>query len=123
LLYVTAKSIKKKIVKRTEQEELYLFLSGKDTEPTEVGRCQFYEWETYGNVPSDPDLFFLSLAEGKKSFNILVESIRETYLTFEWWGWYQYWVDWKGNRWMLRYIMSWHPDPPKWLFNEEEHEL
>lgn len=122
LLYVTAKGIKKRKIQRTNQEELYLFFGDKEVEPTEIGRQQFYEWETYGTIPKEPDGFCQCLMEGKKSFNILVESIRETYLTWEWWGWYQYWVDWKGNRWMLKYIMSWHPNPPKWLYSEEEYE-
>lgn len=122
LSYVTAKGLKKRKIQRTEQEELYSFFSSKNCEPNEVGRRQFYEWETYGTVPKDPDKFFLCLTEGKKSFNILVDSIRETYLTWEWMGWYSYWEDWKGRRWMLKHIMSWHNNLPKWLFSEGEYE-
>jgi hypothetical protein len=49
--------------------------------------------------------------------------VRNSFLTWEWWGWYQYWLDWKGERWILRHLMSWHPNPPEWLFSEDDEEV
>jgi hypothetical protein len=114
LLYVSAKS------NREELEKLYLLYSDKECTPTELGRKQFYDFETYGRKPSDPDPFYDCLMQGKKWFSVDQESIRKSYLTWEWYGWYQYWSDWKGERWVLKYLFSWHPHPPQWLFKDEE---
>jgi hypothetical protein len=119
LLYVTAKR-KGQLKRRNELEELYLLFSDKKCEPTDEGRRQFYDAETYGNLPQTPDPFYECLSVGKKVFSITQEMIRDSYGNWEWCGWYSYWIDWKGNRWALRHLMSWHSDPPEWLFSEEE---
>jgi hypothetical protein len=99
---------------------LYRKFSPKNVEPTERGRQQFFEWQSYGAYPDNPDPYFLSLDEGRKWFHVQQTTIKDSYLTWEWWGWYCYWVDWKGERWVLRHLMAWHPEPPSWLFKEDE---
>lgn len=84
-----------------------------------MGRQQFFDLESFGKRPSEPDPYFLCLEEGKKWFSVQQADIRKSYLTWEWWGFYQYWVDWKGERWVLRHLFAWHPDPPEWLFCED----
>jgi len=32
-----------------------------------------------------------------------------------WDGLYQLWLDWKGNRWLLRHILKWMDDLPEWI--------
>lgn len=101
-------------------ETLYVMFSHYPCEPTERGRKQFFDQETYGRQPEgEPDPFYLCLINGKKWFNVQQSSIRDSYGTWEWWGFYQYWVDWKGNRWVLRHLMSWCPKVPWWLFSED----
>lgn len=97
-----------------------MFSGDHQCEPTDKGRQQFYNAETFGELPTDPDPFYVCLSQGKKWFSVQQEMIRDTYLTWEWWGWYQYWLDWKGDRWVLKHLMSWHPNPPEWLTSEEE---
>lgn len=39
----------------------------------------------------------------------------------EWYGFYQLWIDWKGDRWMLPSICRWYDgELPKWLTIEDE---
>jgi hypothetical protein len=45
------------------------------------------------------------------------------YGTDEWWGFYQLWLDWKGDRWLLPYLCSWYKtltgnELPQWLTEE-----
>lgn len=99
-------------------EKLYQLWSSKKVEPTEEGRKQFFEKTSFGIEPEIPDPYYLSLQDGKGWFNVQQAEVQKSYLTNEWWGWYQYWKDFKGERWVLRHLMSWHPDPPEWLFKE-----
>lgn len=93
-----------------------------EIEPTELGRLQFIEYESCGIRPENPDFYFLGLEEGKKWFNVQQTDIKNSYLTWEWDGWYRHWIDFKGERWVLKDLMSWHDNPPNWLF-KEDHEL
>jgi len=105
-------------------EELYLKFSDGDVPPTEEGRQQFYDYESYGKYPENPDPFFLRLQQGKKWFSVTQEMIREKYLTWEWWGFYCYWKDWKGERWVLKHLFSWCPKEhlPDWFYREDIEE-
>jgi hypothetical protein len=42
------------------------------------------------------------------------------YGTKDWPGFYSLWVDWKGHRWMLKYVCGWHKDLPEWLDKEAD---
>lgn len=50
------------------------------------------------------------------------------YNTDEWWGLILLWQDWKGKRWVLRYILGWWKketgeDLPDWIFFEDDEFL
>jgi len=51
-----------------------------------------------------------------------MEMIRSTWLTDDWVGFYCYWKDWTGKRWVLKYLFSWCDCCPEWLFKEGEFE-
>ncbi len=114
--------------KRQDLEKLYLLFAGDvshykgfDKEPTERGRQQFYNYESHGKYPDEPDPFFMTLQHGKKSFHILQTTLKESYGTFEWYGLYCYWLDWKGERWVLKYLFSWMNQEriPDWFYRED----
>jgi hypothetical protein len=88
---------------------------------SEVGRNQFFEYESYGKYPENPDPYFLHLQQGKKWFSVQQESIRDNYSTWEWDGFYSYWKDFKGERWVLKYLFRWCPknNIPDWLYRED----
>jgi hypothetical protein len=102
-----------------------LFSNRDTTEPTETGRQQFLENESYGTIPENPDPFYERLQQGKKWFSVSQEMIRKQYLTWEWWGFYCYWKDWKGERWVLKYLFSWLPSEwlPDWFFREDIEDI
>jgi hypothetical protein len=124
LIYVTAKS------NREELEKLYIIYSDYPCEPTEKGRKQFYDYETHGEKPTEPDPFYKCLENGKKWFSVDQDSIRKSFLTmfrknppWEWNGYWCYWKYFEGERWILRYLFAWHNNPPEWMFHEEEPDL
>lgn len=86
--------------------------------PNELGREQFFNFESKGIVPEIPDVFFKQLCDGKKWFSVQQETIRKSYLTEEWAGFYSYYVDFKGERFILKYLFSWLKEVPKWIFEE-----
>lgn len=105
-----------------EFERLYQFFSGLPAPADEQGRVQFFEFTSQGLVPIEPTPYFLCLQSGKKWFNVQQAEIRKSFLTSEWWGFYQYWIDWKENRWILKHLFSWCDICPDWLFKEDINE-
>jgi len=57
---------------------------------TELGIEQFYEWESHGKMPEKPDPYFTHLLDGKAWWEWTLNEIAKTYLTENWFGWYQY---------------------------------
>ena len=51
-------------------------------------------------------------------FDFLVSEYQKMYFKGEWPGFYNLWLDWKGNRWLLLHLLSWHKDFPEWLDKE-----
>lgn len=95
-------------------------------EPNDIGRKQFYDYQTEGKYKyevfgkSDLDNYFFVLKDGKHKFDLLVREYQQMYDKDEWWGFYQLWKDWKGNRWLLPYLCKWYKgDLPEWLVKEE----
>lgn len=119
--YVTAfgSHRRKPRLKRSKQEELYLYFSPRKDPPTDEGRQQFLEHESHGVVPVEPDGFYLRICEGKKWFEWQQNEFRDHYLHPEyWWGWDQLRVDWDGHHWKLKELFRWHKAPellPDWL--------
>jgi hypothetical protein len=98
-----------------------LIFSDREVEPNKIGRQQFFEFESYGKEPCEPDPYFVCLSQGKKWFSVQQEDIRKSYLSWEWWGFYCYWKDWKGQRWVLKHLFSWCPRDllPNWFYRED----
>lgn len=96
-------------------------------EPNDLGRLQFYEYQTTGKYKLEEygkstvvDNYFFVLREGKHKFDLLVREYQQMYRNGEWYGFYQLWLDWKGDRWMLPSLCKWYKDQlPEWLTNEE----
>jgi hypothetical protein len=93
---------------RVEQEKLYiLFSQVENIEYCELGSEQFLAWEAVGKVPDNPSPYYLALVLGKRNFCVTMESIRESYQTWEWAGTSQYLQDWKDNLWVLPHLIPW----------------
>ena len=118
----------------------------KGVKPNEVGRKQFYDYQTFGaykhSVHGQPykviingqhseiilDDYFFVLQKGKEMFDFLTSEYKKMYDNGEWWGFYRLWIDWKGNRWLLPYLLSWFSkhtgrELPVWIDKEEPEEV
>ena len=98
----------------------------KDVEvvPSEEGRKQFYENQSFGKYKThskDLDPYFFVLFYGKRDFDLLVRGYQQAYeKRTEWYGLYQLWLDWKGDRWILPQLLKWYPfELPKWVTRED----
>jgi hypothetical protein len=92
---------------------------------------QFYENQSEGKHKVDPynkldylDDYFWVLYEGKKTFDLITREYQQLYEKDEWWGFYQLWVDWSGDRWLLPHLCSWYSrqtgrELPSWLSQED----
>jgi hypothetical protein len=101
LLYVTAFGTIK-------NESLFRRFSHLQSDPSDLGRQQFFEHQSYGIIPEKPDPYYLSLEDGKHWFDWLSEELRKDYLTDKWPGWCQLREDWKGDLETLRLLTKWH---------------
>jgi len=89
------------------------------SEVTEEGRKQFFEMQSFGVSPKNKDPYFLCLNDGKEVFDMQCSELQQMYQKGEWWGWYQLWIDWKDNRWVLPHLCKWHDNIPKWITKED----
>jgi len=92
-------------------------------EPSSTGRKQFFEYQSSGTKPTSPDPYFWVLIYGKQSFDFLCSEYQQLYRSKEWWGLYSLWLDWKGKRWVLPYLLKWwkketRTDLPDWIDKE-----
>ena len=106
-------------MKSVKNEKLFRYFSTINSNPNNVGRKQFYEFQSNGLVPECPNLYFVSLKEGKEKFDYLCSEYRQMYKKGDWWGFLTLWRDWKGSRWVLPFLCKWHKCLPIWLTNEE----
>lgn len=65
----------------------------------------------------------MRLESGKKWFNWQVEDLRDKIGTKDWPGFYPLWKDWKGQRWVLKHLLSWYNSLPEWITNENDDEV
>ena len=93
---------------------------GWGRKPTEIGRRQFYEYQTKGLHkhpwefrPEYLDTYFYVLKEGKFSFDLMTSEYKKMWENGEWWGWQTLMDDWKENLWMLKYLCSWRKNIPQ----------
>jgi hypothetical protein len=94
--------------------------SVKSVLPNDIGRQQFFEFQSFGKRPEQPDKYYEKLVKGKEKFDYIVSEYQKMYRNGEWWGLYQVWLDWKEERWLLPYLLSWWKketgyDLPNWI--------
>lgn len=107
---------------KIKHEKLFLKFTRFPSERTEEGREQFFENQSHGVFPSEPDLYYLCLIDGKEVFDLQCSELQQMYQKNEWWGWYQLWVDWEGERWIIPHLCKWHKNIPKWVTDENYDE-
>lgn len=108
-------------MKNIKNEKLFVRFSGYPHEKTQTGRQQFFDSQSFGIFPTDPDPYYICLTEGKKQFDMQCSELRKMYLgQTEWWGLYQLWLDWEGERWVLPYLCKWHSNLPDWIDKEQK---
>jgi hypothetical protein len=67
------------------------------------------------------DHYFFVLKHGKHQFDLVTSELQQRYKRHtDWDGLYQLWMDWKGDRWMLRHLLKWMDDLPDWIDKETE---
>ena len=94
-------------------------------EPNDIGRLQFYKNQTEGKFKLDQygkselDDYFFVLKYGKHQFDLLCREYQQMHKKGEWWGLYDIWIDWEGDRWLLPYLLKWHNDLPDWIDKED----
>jgi len=60
------------------------------------------------------------LNDGKQQFDLLCSEYQQMYSNGEWWGFYQLWIDFKGERWLLSHLCKWHKNIPQWINKESQ---
>lgn len=98
-----------------------------DGQPTELGRQQFYEYQTLGlhkhdeyNPPEYLDKYFHVLKKGKWQFDLISSSYRNLYCSGEFWGWDCLLRDWEGKEWILRHLCQWYKGDLDLIFGKED---
>jgi hypothetical protein len=79
----------------------------KDIEASDKGRTQFFNQQSYGIFPENPDDYYLKLLDGKKWFDWQIQEYISLYLSDDWWGWYQIVEDYRGKEWMIPLLFPW----------------
>ena len=80
-----------------------------------MGRLQFFEDQSLGIKPKNPDLYYLQLDSGKCNFDITTRTMQQEYIKSlspnggitGWFGWASLKSDWIENQWVLPYILKW----------------
>lgn len=71
--------------------------SNSSAVPSDVGLHQFFEYESYGKKPEQPDPYFLRLLNGKAWWEWTVNYIADSYLGERWHGWAMLWHDYRDD--------------------------
>jgi len=108
---------------KIKKEALFCNFAIVTAEPNDKGREQFFERQTYGVEPENPDPYYIMLTEGQKWFDWQVQEYVKLYLCDEWWGWdtiiRDYLFSWDeeskkcvrdDRTWILPYLFSWKTD-------------
>ncbi len=99
---------------KIKNERIFFALSDIVAEPNEVGRKQFFDQQSRGKEPLNPDAYYICLVRGKWAADNLTEEYRKAFYAesgYEWRGLVQLWLDWEGGRFVLPYLLSWHKKP------------
>ena len=74
-------------MKKVKNEKLFVEMYKEDSlnnelfEQSNLGRLQFYEHQSFGKIPEEPDLYYSILVSGKKSFDFLTKEYLDLYRT------------------------------------------
>ncbi len=103
-----------------KNEALFLVFVHTDYLPSEIGRKQFWDKQSLGIQPENPDTYYDTLTKGKQVFDYLTREYYKMYISNEWWGFLPLWEDWEGQRWVLPFLCAWYPSLtgrklPKWM--------
>lgn len=104
---------------KIKNEKIFNRFTRYPSEPTKEGKKQFFEQQSHGVSPKQKEPYYISLNDGKEQFDLLCREYQQMYQKREWWGFYQLWIDWKGERWLLPHLCKWHRMLPKWLGKEK----
>jgi len=102
----------------SELETVFEALCGVGFQRTDRGLEQFRQHQSTGQQPRNPDPYFVALSRGKQQRDFLSTEYRHLWVTGEWWGFRQLWVDWRGRRWILPFLLRWYALLPDWLTDE-----
>ncbi len=105
--------------RRIKNEKLFIRFTRFPAEITGLGREQFFLAQTHGVFPEKPDPYYICLNDGKGLFDLQCSELQQMYQKGEWWGWYQLWMDWKDERWVIPYLCKWHKNVPQWVSDED----
>ena len=124
------------MTKEVKNERLFRFFADKanpPVEPSDLGRQQFRDKQSYGITPESPDPYYLHLSKGKWGFDWLSREHQQAFLrsmepgtkenpntNLSWDGLYQLWLDWEGDRWVLPHLLKWYKDLPEWIGEERD---
>ena len=105
-------------MRKIKNVKLFFKFSRYKIEETQEGLEQFFKAQSFGTMPRESDPYYICLNDGKEQFDLLCSELQQMYKKGEWWGWYQLWVDWEGERWVIPYICKWHKNIPEWVSEE-----
>lgn len=101
-------------------------LANHRTPPTDAGLKQFFEYESYGKMPDDPDPYFMALLNGKKWWEWTLNFYAERFHCGDWPGWYILAFDFKddpaGFK-QLRQRLRFPPLSPQEVIDEADKQL
>ena len=86
----------------------FMSLSNLKADISQSGLEQFYEKQSHGVEPSQPDPFYRCLENGKQWFDWTVDEIRKSYGTNDWFGWDHFFRT--IPRWLWRSMFGWSPN-------------
>lgn len=93
---------------KIKNENIFLFFSKKiNAEPTNTGKKQFYEHQSFGTKPEEPDQYYKKLMHGKRMFDLQLQEYKKLYFCNEWWGWHAIVNDWKDSISILWHLFPW----------------
>ena len=104
-------------MRHLRKESVFYELSTKKTEPNDIGRKQFFDYQSKGIYPKEENNYFKTLIDGKWQFDFLSSEYYNAFICGEWWGWHQLRKDWNGKWEILKALCHWHKNRPDWLLN------
>lgn len=92
---------------------------------SQIGLVQFFEYESRGIRPDDPDPYFVLLLDGKKWWEWTLNNIADQFFGDNWPGWYCLAIDWLADPIgfkQLRQRLGFEPLTPAEVIKECESE-